>query len=52
MGIDSVVHDASQSECYTSRLVVHLPIEKVQSWGSWKKGQRVSLDDDCIDDGQ
>lgn len=39
MGIDRSVHDASQSECDTARLIVYLPLEKVQSGGSWKEGK-------------
>lgn len=39
MGIDRVVHYASQSECYSTSVAVYLPIEKVQSWGSWKEGE-------------
>lgn len=52
MGVDRVVYYASQSERYTARFIVYLPLEKVQSWSSWKEGERVSIDDDCIDDGQ
>lgn len=51
MGIDCIVYDPSQSERYTAGLVVHLSPEKVQSRSSWKEGERVSIDDDCVDDG-
>lgn len=52
MGFHRTVYYASQSERYTAGIAVHLPVEKVQSWSSRKEGKRVSVDDDCVDDGK
>jgi hypothetical protein len=52
MGDDNPLDNPSQSECHSAGSPIHISPEESQPRSQGKEGQRISLDDHRVDDGE